>query len=90
MNNTEDNDRPHNGFWRFIEEYLPNYSSRDDVLLDDILTRFIEDDDVHEDDIVWIEAEFGCDKNLVKEELAQLETRFAQEALSMYYCSLQK
>lgn len=90
MNNIENSDSPHNILWQFIEEYLPNYSSRDDVLLDDILTRFIEDDDVHEDDMVWIEAEFGCDKNLMKEELAQLETRFAQEALSVYYNSHQK
>ena len=48
MNNIENSDSPHNILWHFIEEYLPNYSSRDDVLLDDILTRFIEDDGVDE------------------------------------------
>ncbi|MBR0502147.1 MAG: hypothetical protein IJJ77_02770 [Paludibacteraceae bacterium] len=48
MNNIENSDSPHNILWQFIEEYLPNYSSRDDVLLDDILTRFIEDDGVDE------------------------------------------
>lgn len=90
MNGIEDNSKLHNGFWRFIEKYLPNYCSRDDILLDDILTRFIEDDDVEEQDMIWIAEEFNCDKNIVKKKLAQLETRFAQEALSMYYCSLQK
>lgn len=75
----------HNMFWRFIESYLPNYSSRDDVLWDDILTRFLEGDDVCEEDMAWISEEFNCDKQLVKEELIRMETGFAQEALVAYY-----
>ncbi len=71
--------------WRFIEEYLPNYSSRDDVLRDDILFRFVDGDDVSKEDLKWIEDEFKNDKNLVKEELIRLESRFMVEALKAYW-----
>lgn len=71
--------------WRFIEEYLPNYSSRDDVLRDDILFRFVDGDDVSEEDLKWIEDEFKNDKNLVKEELVRLESRFMVESLKAYW-----
>lgn len=71
--------------WRFIEEYLPNYSSRDDVLQDDILFRFIDGDEVSEEDLKWIEDEFENDKNLVKEELVRLETHFISESLKAYW-----
>ena len=72
--------------WRFIENYLPNYSSRDDVLLDDILLRYIEGDDVCEDDLKWIEEEFHNDNNLIKEEIIRLETSFIKESLNAFYC----
>lgn len=85
MNNTTNYNNYHNGFWQFIEEYLPNYSSRDDVLRDDILLRFISDDDVCEEDMEWITNEYNCDKKLVKEELILLETKFAKEALIAFY-----
>lgn len=71
--------------WRFIEEYLPNYSSRDDVLRDDILFRFVDGDDVSKEDLKWIEDEFKNDKNLVKEELIRLESRFMVEAMKAYW-----
>ena len=71
--------------WRFIEEYLPNYSSRDDVLQDDILFRFIDGDDVSEEDLNWIEDEFKNDKNLVKEELVRLESHFIAESLKAFW-----
>lgn len=71
--------------WRFIEENLPNYSSRDDVLLDDILLRYIEGDDVSEEDLEWIEAEFHNDSHLIKEEIIRLETGFMNESLQAYY-----
>ena len=71
--------------WRFIEEYLPNYSSRDDVLRDDILFSFVDDDDVSKEDLKWIEDEFKNDKKLVKEELVRLESHFMVEALKAYW-----
>lgn len=85
MNNTEATNNYTGYFWRFIEKYLPNYSSRDDVLRDDILFRFITNDEVCEEDLAWIANDFNSDKKLVKEELVRLETKFAEEALGAYY-----
>ena len=85
MNNTEITNSNTDCFWNFIEEYLPNYSSRDDVLCDDILFRFITNDEVCEEDLVWIANDFNSDKSLVKAELVRLETKFAEEALTAYY-----
>ena len=82
------NTRPNNSYydsWHFIEDYLPNYSSRDDVLRDDILLRYYEDDDVCEEDIKWIQEEYQSDKHLLKEELVRLESRFMLESLQAYY-----
>lgn len=75
----------YHSLWIFIETYLPNYSSRDDVLWNDILSRFLEDDEVCESDMRIIEEVFNGDKKQIKEELALLETKFAQEALMEYY-----
>lgn len=85
MNNTKITNNYANGFWRFIEEYLPNYYSRDDILRDDILLRFVEDEDVYEKDLVWIADEFDSNKKLIVEEIIRLETKFAEEALGAYY-----
>jgi len=85
MSNIENTNSYADGFWRFIEEYLPNYYSRDDVLRSDILLRFVDDEEVYEKDLVWIAEEFNSDKKLVKEEVIYLETKFAEEALTAYY-----
>ena len=85
MNNTGFTNNYTGCFWSFIEEYLPNYSSRDDVLCDDILFRFITNDEVCEEDLAWIANDFNSDKKLVKDELVRLETKFAEEALGAYY-----
>lgn len=71
--------------WSFVERYLPNYSFRDDILRDDILLRYVEDDYVSEDDLQWIEEEFHGNRLLVKEELIRLEVGFMAEALRTYY-----
>lgn len=79
------NNKSYNEAWRFIEENLPNYDHRDDVLHDDILVRFVEGDDICDNDLEWIESEFQSDKNLVAKEIVRLETQFAREALRAYY-----
>ena len=71
--------------WDFIANYLPNYSSRDDVLRDDILFRYINSEDVCDEDLQWIEDDFKGDKSLVIDELIRLETGFMTEAIGAYY-----
>ena len=80
MGNTGEN-KSYNGLWRFIEDYLPDYYHRDDVLQDDILCRFINDEEVCDIDLEWIEEEFHSDKHLVAQEIIRLETIFVNEAL---------
>ena len=75
----------HDVFWQFVMDYLPNYSTRDDVLRDDILLRYLEGDEVAEDDRRWITEEFDNDEQRIREELIRLETQFANEALRAYY-----
>ncbi len=41
---------PYN-YWEFVMEWLPGYSGRDDVLLSDIYTRWLDGEDVCEDDL---------------------------------------
>lgn len=43
-----------NNYWRFIEKHLPRYSSNNDVLRSDILSRFIFDEEVQEEDYDWL------------------------------------
>ena len=66
---------------QFIEEYLPDYYHRDDVLHLDIYSRYIDNEEVDESDLQWIYQDFGSDKKKVKEEIDRLEKQFAYEAL---------
>lgn len=84
MSNTEQSNSYYDS-WRFIEDYLPNYSSRNDVLRDDILLRYIEGDEVCNDDLRWIQEEFNNEKHLIKKELVRLESNFMAESLRAYY-----
>lgn len=43
-----------NNYWRFIEKHLSKYSSNNDVLRSDILSRFIFDEEVQEEDYDWL------------------------------------
>jgi hypothetical protein len=70
-----------NHLWQFIEEYLPDYYHRDDVLHLDIYSRYIDNEEVDESDLQWIYQDFGSDKKKVEEEIDRLEKQFAYEAL---------
>ena len=39
---------------RLIENYLPNYSSREDVLEVDILTRYFDKEEISNEDAEWV------------------------------------
>ena len=80
MNNTYQSNNC-NAKWRFIEDNLPNYYHRDDVLRDNILYSFLEGEEVCDDDLEWIEEEFHSDKKMIAEELRRMEAGFLSEAL---------
>ena len=67
--------------WQFIEEYLPDYYHRDEVLRSDILCRYLDKEDVDESDLQWIFQEFGSDKTKVQDALERLDMELAYEAL---------
>ena len=75
------NSSSRNNLWQFIEEYLPDYYHRDDVLHLDIYSRYIDNEEVDESDLQWIYQDFGSDKEKVEEEIDRLEKQFAYEAL---------
>lgn len=85
MNNTGTTNINYNNVWSFIEDFLPNYSFRDDILRDDILLKYLENEYVSEDDLQWIKDEFNGNKQLIKEELIKLEIGFMTEAIRAYY-----
>lgn len=79
------NDILYPNLWQFIEEYLPNYCSRDDVLESDILFRYVEGDEVETQDKEWIIAEFGDNKDAIKEECLRFEKKILSEAIDNFY-----
>ena len=84
------NNETYRSFWEFIAEWLPGYSSRNDVLESDILTRYVRDEEVWEEDLTWINQYYGGDKQLVAEHLMNLEAKFAKESLAAYYENMLK
>ena len=70
--------------WAFIEKFLPDYYHRDDVLHYDIYSRYIDHEDLAEGDAEWIFADFGLDKEKVKDTIDQMKKGFAYEALASW------
>lgn len=84
MNITENLPKPYDDEWLFVEEYLPDYFVRDDVLWLDILSRFMHGEEIIEEDQQWIENDFASDKTLVSQEIEKIEARFLREAYAGY------
>lgn len=74
--------------WSFFNEYLPGYYSRNDVLKSDILFRFLEGDEISENDLAWIQEEYGGDLQRVRQECQRLDTLFFTESLQAFYDQL--
>lgn len=74
--------------WSFIGEYLPDYYTREDVFKSGILFRFLEGDEISENDMKWIKEEFGGDAQRVGQECKRLDTAFFSEALRVFYDQL--
>lgn len=70
-------------YWDLIEEYLPDFEERDDILFDDLLFRFIHNEEVSESDLPML-------KELAKKELLgkvffALEKHLLNEAFDAYF-----
>ena len=72
-------------YWSFIEAYLPNYSRRDDVLMSDILARFLDNEEIAEEDAEMIASVYGNNKDLVRQELLRLDKGLMAEAMEAYF-----
>ena len=71
-------------YWRFVEEWHPKYCSDDRALVCDILFRYLEKEDVNEDDKRWIAKEFNSREEIVHE-LKRLEKDLFSESPDIYY-----
>lgn len=72
-------------YWQFIEDYLPNYYSREDVLWSDILIRFIENEELDDSDLLRIENEIGLSKKVVLREFKKNNKKLLLEAFDEYF-----
>ncbi len=70
--------------WTFIEKNLPDYYHRDDILQFDICSRYVDNEDVCDSDLIWIYKNFGSDKGEVQETIDKMEKEFAYEALTSW------
>ena len=67
-------------YWDVVSDNLPNYHRRDDVLESDILTRYLDGDEVNDDDLGWIANSFSGDGEVLLC-LQELDTKLYSEAL---------
>lgn len=77
----------YSNFWHFIESYLPNYYTRDDVLLSDMLFRYVTNDSMSFEDMQYIKDNYSTYNDARKACMA-LDIKFAIEALNNYYKEL--
>ncbi|SFC64769.1 hypothetical protein [Flavobacterium phragmitis] len=66
-------------YWSFIEKYYPNYSSCDNVLLSDVLTRKLEGEEVSDEDEEYIK---DWD---IKKELFEIDKQLLCDAFENYF-----
>jgi hypothetical protein len=67
-------------YWDIIEKYLPDYSSSDEVLKSDILTRYIDDEEVSLEDLKWINEDIKT-KSKAKAMLFKIDKKLYFDAL---------
>ena len=67
------------GYWDFVEKYYPNYYSCSDILLSDILTRKLHNEEISKEDEEMIK---GWD---VKKALLELDCKIMCKAIESYY-----
>ncbi len=77
-----ENSLPEN-FWDIIEAKLPNYSSRDDVLENDILKRHTDGESIDKEDYAWLKENNYLDINNAKIALIKSDTILYFETVNM-------
>ena len=65
--------------WQIVEEFLPDYYSNNNVLLSDILQRYLDGDDITDKDIK-IAKSFGKDKDKIYKYMKKLNQQLFNEA----------
>ena len=88
LNNSIMNKSAYANLWSFFNEYLPGYYSRNDVLESDILFRFLDGDEISENDMDWIKEEYGGNVQRIRQECQRLDTLFFTESLQAFYDQL--
>lgn len=78
-----------NEIWGFIEEHCEDYYNSDDVLEHDILTRFIEGEDVYKEDIKLIKDNLKTAYG-IGDRLKVITMKLTCEAIMAYYYKLFK
>lgn len=74
----------YSNFWHFIESYLPNYYTRDDVLLSDMLFRYMTNDSMSFEDMQYIKDNYST-YNDARNACKELDIKLATEALNNYF-----
>ena len=71
-------------YWDFIEKYHPRYYSDDRVLLCDILYRYLTDDEVSSDDLIWLQELYKTKKEVILD-LERLENLLLSETIDYFF-----
>lgn len=70
--------------WNFISDNLPNYYQRDDVLYNDIITRYVNNEELDDDDLQKAKEAFPIIEN-ARKWLEEDEKRLFLEAIENAY-----
>jgi hypothetical protein len=73
---------PRTEYWSFIEAHYPNYYTCNNILLSDILTRKLDNEQISQKDEEMIK---GWD---VKQELLELDSKLMAIAMENYFKTL--
>ena len=72
------------GEWPFITDNLPNYYTRDDVLYNDIVAKYVNGEELDEDDIVLMHNDFKSVEDAEKWLDADIKRLFLESVEAAY------
>lgn len=70
-------------YWPFIVKYLPNYYSRNDVLHSDIFCKFVNNEEISKEDVIWISEQ--CNVKDVWKSFLELDKKLMCEAMGCVF-----